>query len=721
MPLTLCLIGKFFPIQGGVSKDNQWLAYILAKAGIHVHVVTNAEEVEPHYRCLEWTAFPPLPADCQGSITIHTTQKEERRHYIPYANPFVTKLAAMATEVIRTHQCQLIYSYYLEPYAVAASLASSWTGVPFGIRHAGSDIGSLFQSAELQTAYREVLLSADYIVATPATYRGFLHLGISQEKLTFPAGSYLPPHMFTPDTPPLDVNAVLAWMHDHLPADPYYEVFRRFAQKTFQPQVPTIGIYGKIGEVKGSFDLVKALACLQRQGIAFQFLTLAQGSASALKRFAETIEEVGIATHTWLLPFLPHWTVPQFIRACTAVCFLERDFPIPIHTPLIPQEIFACGTCQVLSHEIAEKQPYYHHLHHGANVFLVDPHHQDELAATLRTIIQHPHSSQQIGLQGFQDVGRTHQQMTMAAEQGWQRFFPQIYEDIQQRRMRMSLAEMQSHLAHLYTNDAFRHLFAIAPDVSFAHYLLTEQEKQALRAIDRRLLDYFATSLKMKQQGYFRSIYPATFLLEETLIQRLFNRFYQYYPAHPQEDFFPRMLAFGTFMEQSLALDESAPPYASEIAKYERLHYRYTYQTTSDDAFTSINLNPSFATVPIQLNSIPTLLSGVFQETFVYPIISLMDALKNQQALEEIAIQSGHYDLVFQREPHSLTLKVFTFNRETSFLLNLCQEHHPVAAIIEKTEQYLQATDLTDDILEILFTLQEQHIIGVSNDSPSEA
>src|ERR1700730_13646900 len=54
MPLTICLIGKYFPIQGGVSKDNQWLAYALASAGFHIHVVTNADEVESQYRCLPW-------------------------------------------------------------------------------------------------------------------------------------------------------------------------------------------------------------------------------------------------------------------------------------------------------------------------------------------------------------------------------------------------------------------------------------------------------------------------------------------------------------------------------------------------------------------------------------------------------------------------------------------------------------------------------------------
>ena len=304
MPLKICLIGKYFPIQGGVSKDNQWMAYALARAGFHIHIITNAEEVEPHYRCLPWSPFPTLPEDCSGSITVHTTCREERRHYIPYANPFVTKLAAIATEVIRTYQCELIYSYYLEPYAIAASLASHWTGVPYGLRHAGSDVGTLFQSPELQSAYREVMLAADYIVATPATYRSFLHLGVPQEKLYFPAGICLPPHVFTPEAEPLDVNRLLAWMQEQLPSDSFYSAFRQLAQKTFRPEIPTIGVYGKLGVVKGSFDLLQALGQLRREGVAFQLLALTQGSTSVLTAFVTSIEEQGLADTTWLLPFL---------------------------------------------------------------------------------------------------------------------------------------------------------------------------------------------------------------------------------------------------------------------------------------------------------------------------------------------------------------------------------------------------------------------------------
>lgn len=711
MPLTICLIGKYFPIQGGVSKDNVWLSYHLAKAGFHVHVVTNAEEVEPQYRSLPWSSPPSLPPGCSGSITVHATQHKERRHYIPYANPFVSKLASIATEVVRTYHCDLIYSYYLEPYAVAASLVSRWTGVPYGIRHAGSDVGTLLQSSELQTTYQEVLRGADYIAATPSTFRSFLHMGIPLERLYFPVGSCLPSDIFTPGVPPLDMDAFLTWVQENLPTSGYYDVFRRFLGKTFDPNIPTIGIYGKAGTVKGTFDLVQALALLQKQKAPFQFLALNQGSEATLAAFASSIEEHNLSEVTWLLPFIPHWSVPQFIRSCLAICFLERDFPIPIHTPLIPQEVFACGTCQILSHEIAQKQTYHTHLEHGRNVYLVDPHDHKELAAVLNTIVSHPETSRQIGRQGYDDIGQVRGQFA-AEEDAWGNLFTHIHRDVEQRRHMMSIAEMQSYLAQLYTDDTLRRLFSLNPDISFEGYLLNEEEKRSLRAIDGKLLEYFATSLKMKQLEHLRAIYPATFTLPRSLMERLFDRFYHHFPAKPHEETLMRIDQFGVFFEQALAIDELAPCYASDIVRYERLRYVYTYQPTPEDAFSAINVPSTLEGSSLNINAPLFLLPGVYRETFSYPVVDLVDALVKQQPVDEHLIQPGQYHLVFQRERHSLTMNVFTLNGETSFLLDICQQEMTVADLIREAEQQLGEAELADDVLAILTLLQEKHIVG---------
>ncbi len=105
-------------------------------------------------------------------------------------------------------------------------------------------------------------------------------------------------------------------------------------------------------------------------------------------------------------------------------------------------------------------------------------------------------------------------------------------------------------------------------------------------------------------------------------------------------------------------------------------------------------------------------LPGVHRETFVYPIVSIVEALSTQQVPEERSIQPEQCELVFQREAHSLTLNVFEINQETSLLLNLCQQGYTIGTIIEAVERQLQETSLADDILGMLGALQEQQIIG---------
>jgi glycosyltransferase involved in cell wall biosynthesis len=48
--LKICIIGKYPPIQGGVSMRTYWHAHGLAALGHEVHVVTNAKEAVSPFR-----------------------------------------------------------------------------------------------------------------------------------------------------------------------------------------------------------------------------------------------------------------------------------------------------------------------------------------------------------------------------------------------------------------------------------------------------------------------------------------------------------------------------------------------------------------------------------------------------------------------------------------------------------------------------------------------
>jgi glycosyltransferase involved in cell wall biosynthesis len=391
--MRVCIVGKYPPIEGGVSAQTYWLARGLAHRGHSVHVVTNADEVEAAYRldfgADDWSWYQPVFPDTGGSVTVYNPQPFSARAmgHIPASNPFVTKLASLATDVVRRYGCEKILSYYYEPYAVAAWMASQWTRTPLLVKHAGSDLDRLFGIPDLATAYKEILRTADAVITQPRLMLRFLGMGVAADRLETDVAYALPTDIFNSAAEPISADRLGRSIADGARA------------AAFDPDLPSIGVYGKIGQTKGTFDLIAALGRLASEGRRFQFLAMIGAAHGDALRPA--LVEAGLAERTWILPLRPNWRVPAFIRTCTAVCFLERDFPVPIHGPVVPREILACGSCLVLSGEIAEKQRYRERLIPGDNVIIVDdPRDHDALTSALRPLIVNPSATRAIGARG---------------------------------------------------------------------------------------------------------------------------------------------------------------------------------------------------------------------------------------------------------------------------------------------------------------------------------
>lgn len=398
--LRICFVGKYPPIEGGVSVQSYWTLRGLAERGHEVYVVTNADEVEDHYRLrlegddADWLE-PRFPS-VGGSVRVRNCERFSRRrmNHIPLANPFVTKLASLVTQTVRQHGCQAIYSYYFEPYGVAGHLAAQWTGVPHVVKHAGSDLERLMKVPDLSTAYREIVRAAALVLTRKGLVERFLRMGVGAHKVRAGLGFSPAPWLFNPQAAPLDVNGLLRRLaaqgpaiHDACPNTDPLDLSK-----------PTIGIYGKVGEFKGSFDLVNALGLLKREGLDFNLLAMTHGTQG--ERFRKALHENSLEDRTRVLPFVPNWRVPSFIRACAAICFLERDSPIAIHGPMIPREVIACGTCLILSGEVASKQPYRDSIRDRENMLVVNPAAREDLAARLRFVIQEPEEARAIGARG---------------------------------------------------------------------------------------------------------------------------------------------------------------------------------------------------------------------------------------------------------------------------------------------------------------------------------
>lgn len=211
----------------------------------------------------------------------------------------------------------------------------------------------------------------------------------------------------------MDESAITPCAAFGLPSDPFTPVgpSRPLPQwlatgsgsaRPVDSDLPVLGIYGKLGEFKGSFDVLHAMRRLFSNGFRFNLLAAAQGwQQDAFTRLADRL---GLADHVHLIPFMPHWSIPEFIRSCTAVAFLERDFPIAAHTPTIPSEIIACGGCLVMSAEVARKQLFRAAIRDRRNVVVTDPLRHDDLAAALRYALEDSVRAQDIGYRGHVEL-----------------------------------------------------------------------------------------------------------------------------------------------------------------------------------------------------------------------------------------------------------------------------------------------------------------------------
>jgi glycosyltransferase involved in cell wall biosynthesis len=384
--VRICIIGKFPPIQGGVSARTYWTAHGLAARGHEVHVVTNAKEAGPpfrmHMRQQDWQRCEATYG--AGSVTVHWTDPVDRsQSYIPMTSPFVSKLASLAANVHSERAFDVIHSYYLEPYGIAGHLTAEMTRLPHVVRMAGSDAGRLWHHPQFEALYDHVLQSAAIVIAGSVAGRAVKH-GVRPERIAAAGGFEVPEDLFCPEGPALD----LAVLRREVETD---SALHDLLWGGFSGDLPYFGIYGKLGETKGSFALLAAMERLKRAGIEVGLVAMAHGWPGIERSFRSRAEELGLADRILQIPFLPHWRVPEFLRSCLAVCCLEQDFPIVFHTPVIALEVLMCGACLIGSTEVIRKLPDCLRMPDGYGcVAIADVQDVEALSARLAAIAKDP-------------------------------------------------------------------------------------------------------------------------------------------------------------------------------------------------------------------------------------------------------------------------------------------------------------------------------------------
>jgi glycosyltransferase involved in cell wall biosynthesis len=693
--IKACFLIKYPPIEGGVSVRGYWTAREMAERGHHIFVITNANEVEDDYRIYmdeddrDW--YEPSFEDTGGFVKVrHTQPFSDAMMHIPEANPFVAKLASVATQVIRKHGCDVIYAHYLQPYGLAAYLASQWTGVPYIVKHAGSDLGRLMKQRDLTTAYREVLKAADCVWSGLSEKEPFLAMGVREERLWINRAAKLP-DIFNNQGSQLDLNGFLAKLAT-IHSDHVKNVLINTGEIDFSK--PTIGIYGKVGEIKGSFDLLAALGILKGQGLNFNFLALTQGKG--LENFKRAIREHDLQDRAWTFPFIPHWKVPGFIRACTAVCFLERDFPIGFHGPTVPKEVFACGTCLIVSEEIAEKQPRIkERFVDRENVLIADdPKDHTDLARQLRFVIEDPERARRIGEEGHR-LFREFEVLTPFRDRPLKTYVEGFEEKLMEIREKRKLDRLES------------------PD-----------SREKLESLRRERL---------------KARLPYTSALLAGRWNELVSRYCNDQRTIPENQFIDatRLCAF---LESSAGVQASDGNHLPDVLKYER---------TRNSLFADINGGPAALTpsgderikapfggisrkqqtrrVPAgivrkrfdDVRSLkPVRARGVHVESFGCDLRRLLSYMRQGKALDEV--QSEKTFVLFKKELNFVNLEL-QISEATKNLIELCDGDHTIEAIIADVDrsQYpkpeLDRDSMKNDVLESIRELYAKGVIRSSD------
>lgn len=377
------IVGKFPPLQGGTAGQALWLAYRLLRQGIRVSVVTTGA-IGGSAACSvvtpgDWSAlkcaYPAfanlevVPIDAEGG----------RAWSIPAGDGLATRLAATAIEVVEARRSEILIGVYLEPYGVAAYLASKATGVPFAVMHAGSDLARLAELRTRRSLYSVVMRDARLIMSTTLGGRRALALGADIEGLLTDRPALEPNSLYSPHGPKLD----LARLGQAPNGQSATFVGAKFTDDDEGRLI--FGIYGKHRPKKHFESAIRSVGEVAHTRHLMRMVIASDDADGELLRIAE---EAGILDYICLFPYLPQWKTPQLIRACDVLFFLEQGFEIDTHRSQVPREIASTGRCLVISREAAENQRVTMPLVHMQNAVIVeDATNVPELAAALSGVL----------------------------------------------------------------------------------------------------------------------------------------------------------------------------------------------------------------------------------------------------------------------------------------------------------------------------------------------
>jgi hypothetical protein len=270
----------------------------------------------------------------------------------------------------------------------------------------------------------------------------------------------------------------------------------------------------------------------------------------------------------------------------------------------------------------------------------------------------------------------------------------------------VSIAEMQACLTRLYTNDTTRKLFYLDQDTVLDGYILTDDERLAIKALDRKMLTFFASTLRKKRKKQVERPYQLLFKLDQKMVNRCYQRYYELYPARPNTSPREEILQFGQFMEETLAGIDTLPPYIKDLVRYERLLASVDFPQGIEQN----NGSHKQERREIFSGDWLAIQEGVQIETFSYNVAAIHEALQRNE--EPQGVIRGKYSILFLwRSP--LRAKFFGINSNTKAFLDLCDGNTTLLDVIDKLQTQFGDDSLADSITALAHRMLELGIIKV--------
>ena len=294
--MRICLISKFPPIQGGISAKTYWMAQGLAERGIETHVVTNANCVEKEY------FIDDTPPEISSNLIIHFVDPDIPWH-IPYSELYTSRLLDKTLEVINENHIDLIDTHYLIPYGIVGYLASKIKGIPYIVRHGGSDLVKFLQGKIFKHLLRNALQDAAAIITDDKNKELFENL-----------------------------NSNVHVLPRYIPNEKYFE-------PSFTPhEIPTFAYIGKINYYWRHKSLDKITDIFDGVTGQHQLIFISQGKG--FKNFSEFISERGLKNLEFR-QFVHPVNMPNLLKGIDFLLHFNKDNPIKDFSNILCEALYS--------------------------------------------------------------------------------------------------------------------------------------------------------------------------------------------------------------------------------------------------------------------------------------------------------------------------------------------------------------------------------------------